>query len=116
MHPLSYHQNPLEEWVMQTFEELADNGPFGSGRVTLGFAFDLFFLPAEVVKGLFAQVKRKGVKTITCHGSVSLGNLIQDLNSLDLLDGQILLLRCIFSRRRSQWSSGWNARQRKSGD
>jgi cytosine/adenosine deaminase-related metal-dependent hydrolase len=91
MHPLSYHQNPLEEWVMQTFEELADNGPFGSGRVTLGFAFDLFFLPAEVVKALFAQVKRKGVKTITCHGSVSLGNLIQDLNSLDLLDGHIII-------------------------
>jgi cytosine/adenosine deaminase-related metal-dependent hydrolase len=91
INPLSYHQNPLEEWVMQTFEELADKGPFGSGRVTLGFAFDLFFLPAGLVKGLFAQVKNKGVKTITCHGSVSLGSVVESLTSLDLLDEHIII-------------------------
>jgi cytosine/adenosine deaminase-related metal-dependent hydrolase len=89
--PLSYHENPLEEWVMKTFEELADDGPFGAGRVTLGFAFDLFFLPDELVLALFAQVKNKGVKTITCHGSVSLGNVIQSLTSLDLLDERIII-------------------------
>ncbi|KAH7390954.1 hypothetical protein DE146DRAFT_150289 [Phaeosphaeria sp. MPI-PUGE-AT-0046c] len=90
--PLTFHPNPFEDWVMGTFDELADQGPFGDGRVTLGFAFDMFFLPAEMVKGLFAQVKAKGVKTITCHGSVFLGSpVIQSLNELDLLDEHIII-------------------------
>ncbi|KAJ4988123.1 amidohydrolase [Stagonosporopsis vannaccii] len=89
--PLTFHPNLLEDWVMQTFEELANQGPFGAGRVTLGFAFDLFFLPPEVVKGIFAQVKGKGVKTITTHGSVSLGNTVQNLKLLDLLDESIIV-------------------------
>jgi cytosine/adenosine deaminase-related metal-dependent hydrolase len=90
--PFSFHPNPFEDWVMQTFNELAENGPFGDGRVTLGFAFDLFFLPPEMVKGLFAQVKQKGVKTITCHGGVSAdSSVIQSLDNLDLLDEHIVI-------------------------
>src|SRR5690242_879716 len=89
--PLTFHPNPLEDWVMQTFEELTDQGPFGAGRVTLGFAFDLFFLPPDVVKGVFSQVKSRGVRTITTHGSVSLGNVVQSLASLDLLDESIII-------------------------
>jgi cytosine/adenosine deaminase-related metal-dependent hydrolase len=89
--PLTYHPNPFEDWVMQTFEELADMGPFGEGRVRLGFAFDLFFLPPEMIKGLFARVKNKEVKTITCHGSVSLGNVVKSLNDLELLDESIII-------------------------
>jgi hypothetical protein len=91
MNPMSYHPNPLEDWVMRTFDELADQGPFGAGRVTLGFAFDLFFLPPETIKTLFARVKDKGVKTITNHGSVSLGNIVHSLKSLDLLDESIII-------------------------
>ncbi|KAL1591356.1 hypothetical protein SLS60_012055 [Paraconiothyrium brasiliense] len=89
--PLTFCRNPLDDWVMQTFHELADKGPFGAGRVTLGFAFDMFFLPPEVVKGIFAQVKQKGIQTITCHGSVSWGNVVQQLESLDLLDKHIII-------------------------
>jgi cytosine/adenosine deaminase-related metal-dependent hydrolase len=91
MNPVSYHPNPLEDWVMGTFDELADQSPFGAGRVTLGFAFDLFFLPPETIKALFARVKDKGVKTITNHGSVSLGNVVHSLKSLDLLDESIII-------------------------
>jgi cytosine/adenosine deaminase-related metal-dependent hydrolase len=90
--PLEFHPNPFEDWVMKTFHELADHGPFGDGRIMLGFAFDLFFLPAEMVKGIFAQVKARGVKTITCHGSVSLtASVIHDLNNLDLLDESVII-------------------------
>jgi cytosine/adenosine deaminase-related metal-dependent hydrolase len=90
--PLAYHPNPFDDWVMQTFNELADQGSFGDGRVTLGFAFDLFFLPGEMVKDLFAQVKGKGVKTITCHGSVTLAlPIVQNLTDLDLLDEHIII-------------------------
>jgi cytosine/adenosine deaminase-related metal-dependent hydrolase len=63
--PLTYHENPLEGWVMQTFSELAQQGPWADGRVTLGFAFDLYVLPPEMIKQLFAQVKNAGVRTIT---------------------------------------------------
>ena len=90
MNPMSYHANPLEDWVMKTFDELADQGPFGAGRVTLGFAFDLFFLPPEMIKALFARVKDKGVKTITNHGSVSLGNIVQSLKNLGKTSAQWL--------------------------
>ncbi|KAH7394568.1 hypothetical protein BKA66DRAFT_456686 [Pyrenochaeta sp. MPI-SDFR-AT-0127] len=89
--PLTFHMNPFEDWVMATFTKLADVGPFGSGRVTLGFAFDLFFLPADIIKGIFAHVKAKGVQTITCHGSVSLGSVVQSLAKLDLLDDRIII-------------------------
>lgn len=90
--PLTYHPNPFEDWVMQTFDSLADDAPFGEGRVTLGFAFDLFFLPAETIKGIFSHVKRKGVRTITCHGSVSLGlPVVSNLAKLDLLDEHIII-------------------------
>jgi cytosine/adenosine deaminase-related metal-dependent hydrolase len=91
--PLEIHPNPFEDWWMQTFLELADHGTFGDGRVTLGFAFDLFFLPAEMVKDLFAKVKAKGVRTITCHGDVALARtpVIHSLNNLDLLDESIII-------------------------
>lgn len=90
--PLSFHPNPLEDWVMQTFDELADNGAFGDGRVSLGFAWDLWFLPSELVKDVFARVKDKGVKTITCHGSASLNlNAIRQASDLGLLDESIIV-------------------------
>jgi len=90
--PLTPNPNLFEPWVMQTFDKLADQGPFGDGRVTLGFAFDLFFLPAPMVKGLFAQVKSKGVRTITVHGSTALASpSIPILHELDLLDEHIII-------------------------
>ena len=44
-----------------------------------------------MIKGLFAEVKERGVKTITCHGTLSMGNLIQSLKSLELLDESIII-------------------------
>ncbi|KAI4680319.1 uncharacterized protein J4E84_007967 [Alternaria hordeiaustralica] len=90
--PLTWHPNLLEDWVMNTFEELADNGPFGNGRVTLGFAFDFWFLPADMIKGIFARVNAKGVKTITTHGSVSLGgSVVQAVSEHGLLNEKIIV-------------------------
>lgn len=89
--PLQYHSNPLEDWVMQTFDELAEKAPFGSGRVTLGFAFDFFFLPGEVIKSIFARVTAAGVKTITCHGTTLWPGTTQALSDLDLLDDRIII-------------------------
>ncbi|KAF1944687.1 composite domain of metallo-dependent hydrolase [Clathrospora elynae] len=81
LNALVFHPNPFNYWVMQTFVELADNGPFRGGRVTLGFAFDLFFLPNEMIKDLFAQIKAKGIKTITYHGSNEIGRIAEGYNA-----------------------------------
>ncbi|KAF1831598.1 Metallo-dependent hydrolase [Decorospora gaudefroyi] len=90
--PLTFHENPFEDWVMRTFDELADSAPFGDGRVKLGFAFDLWFLPAEMISGIFAQVKAKGIKTITCHGNTALGlNIMQPLTNFGLLNESIII-------------------------
>ena len=57
----------LPEWVMAHLDALASKAPFGDGRVSLGFAFDGFFLPKEVVIPLFDKVKSLGIKVITTH-------------------------------------------------
>jgi hypothetical protein len=52
---------------MEHLESLAAKAPFGNGRMTLGFAFDGFNLPKEVVAPIFHKIKSLGVKTWTCH-------------------------------------------------
>lgn len=92
--PLTFHPDLFADWVMPLFHELADHGVFGDGRVSLGFAFDFWFLPAPMIKSLFADVKNRGIKTITCHGSHQLGGnkpLPQVLNDLELLDESIII-------------------------
>ena len=52
---------------MSALESLAAKAPFGTGRVSLGFAFDGFFMPKEVIVPLFEKVKALGIKTWTTH-------------------------------------------------
>jgi cytosine/adenosine deaminase-related metal-dependent hydrolase len=96
--PLTYHPNPMEDWVMATFSELASQGPWGEGRVTLGFAFDFWFLPAAFVKVIFAQVKAADVKTVTTHyvsvpqmGGGWPEGVPKMMKDMNLLDERVLL-------------------------
>ncbi|KAF2868639.1 hypothetical protein BDV95DRAFT_609553 [Massariosphaeria phaeospora] len=97
--PLTYHANPLEDWVMQTFFELTESGPWERGRVKMGFGYDLYFMPEDVTKGIFADVKAKGIDVITTHfvntPQLGLGraetSLVKKLKSMDLLDEHILM-------------------------
>ncbi|KAF1998600.1 Metallo-dependent hydrolase [Amniculicola lignicola CBS 123094] len=93
--PLTPHPNPMEDWVMQTFSSLAAQGPWGNSRVTLGFAFDLFFLPPSMLQDIFAKVAEAGTKTITAHyvclpqlGGKYYQSLPQNLQDLGLLDSR----------------------------
>ncbi|KAF1954586.1 Metallo-dependent hydrolase [Byssothecium circinans] len=83
--PLTFHDNPLEDWVMQTFSELADLSPFGDGRVTLGFAWDMWSLGPEAVKSVFEKVKEKGINLITVHSTnfFSAQQIAKDFGVLD---------------------------------
>lgn len=88
--PLVMVENPLEDWVMQTFGELADQAPFGEGRVSLGFAYDLWFLPPEVTRGMLEQVEAKKIRTITAHSNPWL-RVTKHLHSAGLLDERYLI-------------------------
>lgn len=93
--PFSLSQQPLEPWVLATLEELAHQAPFGEGRVTLGLAFDLYFLGEEAVASVFAKAKALGVGTITSHYlrnvQFSLASTVELLHGFGLLDESILL-------------------------
>lgn len=88
--PFDFHPNPLEDWVMQTFSELCDAGPFGDGRVTMGFAWDLWFLPKEVRDGIFDVVNKKGIRTVTSH-SPTLLSITKMVHQVGLLDERMIL-------------------------
>ncbi|KAH7138521.1 hypothetical protein B0J11DRAFT_514637 [Dendryphion nanum] len=94
--PLTYHPNPMEDWVMETFQKLAQEGPWGNGRVTLGLGWDFYFLPQEVTKQVFRTATEAGVKTITSHYvntpqlGAAWGNLPAHLKDMGLLDEKLL--------------------------
>ncbi|KAH8649475.1 hypothetical protein BGZ60DRAFT_437373 [Tricladium varicosporioides] len=100
--PFALEENMLEDWVLNTMEELATAAPFGDGRVQIGLAFDGFFLPKEMVVDLFERARKVGIKMITSHFTLNpifysqdpkvIGgmDIVQLLNSYNLLDDSIL--------------------------
>ena len=54
---------------MNALEELSQRAPFGDGRVSLGVAFDGWFLPKEMIVPLFDNIKKMGIKHLTTHNS-----------------------------------------------
>jgi hypothetical protein len=92
--PFKMNMDILGGHVMDTFDELAKNAPFGNGRVQLGFAFDAWFLPKECVVPLFERVKAAGVKRITSHyvrsAQLGLHSLPEIAHSYGLMDSSIL--------------------------
>lgn len=47
--------------------ELARSQPYGNGRVHIGFGFDYWFLPQEVIIGLFSGLRNAGITLFTSH-------------------------------------------------
>ncbi|EEH06791.1 5-methylthioadenosine/S-adenosylhomocysteine deaminase n1 [Histoplasma capsulatum G186AR] len=94
--PFTLDQDILPAWVFETFDKLAQGAPFGDGRVQLGFALDLFFLPKEMILNIFDRVTKAGVKTITAHylhGQYDYHgmSLVDLLDSYNLLGPNIIL-------------------------
>ncbi|KAF5706686.1 5-methylthioadenosine s-adenosylhomocysteine deaminase [Fusarium mundagurra] len=65
--PFEMEEEFLPAWLFEQLTSLCKAGPFANGRVTMGFAFDSFYLPKDVVVGIFNQVRGLGIKTITSH-------------------------------------------------
>ena len=70
LQPFQMNRDLLPPWVMDTFDKLAAAKPFGDGRVLLGFAFDGFFLPKEMLDPLFHRVVEGGIQLFTTHDGV----------------------------------------------
>ncbi|KAI1035538.1 hypothetical protein LB504_006021 [Fusarium proliferatum] len=91
--PFEMEEQLLPSWLLEQLTSLCKNGPFANGRVTMGFAFDSFYLPKDVVVNIFNQVRGLGIKTITSHYVPSLlpGSTVDLLESYGLLEKDILL-------------------------
>ncbi|KAJ5413728.1 hypothetical protein N7509_000355 [Penicillium cosmopolitanum] len=81
---IEFSPEPLPSWIMETFERLATSKPLNDSgsRVQLGFGFDFYHLPKEVVLGIFHKVKSLGTRIITSH---FIQNFVKDSESLPAL-------------------------------
>ncbi|KAF7294535.1 5-methylthioadenosine/S-adenosylhomocysteine deaminase n1 [Mycena indigotica] len=77
------------------FADLANQQPFGDGRVQLGLAFDSFFLPKEIVIERYQRARSLGIKLVTSHyvrgAIIGQHSLVELLKSYGLLGPDILL-------------------------
>jgi cytosine/adenosine deaminase-related metal-dependent hydrolase len=93
--PVSFDNDIMADWILNTFEEIAKAGPYGDGRVTIGFGFDFWFLPKEFIGAIFNRVKKAGAHLITSHycrtAQLSLNSLPSLIDSYGLLDSQMLI-------------------------
>ncbi|KAF5002753.1 hypothetical protein FGRMN_150 [Fusarium graminum] len=90
-------RNTQPDWLLSQMVTFATQAPFGSdGRVQLGFFFDAYFLPEDVISKTLNQVKDIGVKMVTSHyrhWPVSKGQsrVPEQLDACGLLGPDILL-------------------------
>ncbi|KAH7146818.1 hypothetical protein B0J13DRAFT_441954, partial [Dactylonectria estremocensis] len=84
----------LAPWVMETLESIASKAPFGDGRVTLGFAFDQWFLPSEIIQGTFRRARAAGAKLATTHAirntQISMADPVEQIKALGLLHSDMV--------------------------
>ena len=69
--PFGLNPTFIAPFAMDALKRLAKSAPFGSGRVKLGVAFDGWFLPHDMIKPLFQEMKDLGIKHITTHNAPS---------------------------------------------
>ncbi|KAM0558094.1 hypothetical protein ACHAPJ_005261 [Fusarium lateritium] len=81
---LKFDDEPMAKWIMETFEELAKSTPLKDkgSRVKLGFGFDYYFLPKDVVVNTFQQVRSHGARVITSHCNVFKGDMAEGVPAL----------------------------------
>jgi Amidohydrolase family len=102
--PWKSEDDYFSDQTKTTFQKLALGAPFGNGRVHMGYAIDNLYMPAEVIKPYYADLRdpAKGkAKLITSHG---LGgpltrngpSAVQMLSKHDLLGPDILISHANF--------------------
>lgn len=69
--PFTLNQSFIAPFAFDALKNLAASAPFGNGRVTLGVAFDGWFLPHDMLRSLFEDIRSLGIRHITTHNSAS---------------------------------------------
>ncbi|WXC52722.1 hypothetical protein QX201_012386 [Fusarium graminearum] len=92
--PFEMNPEMIASWNLQELRKFGAQAPFGDGRVTMGLAFDLWFLPEQVVQELFQTAREAGIDLATAHAvrnhQLSMGDVIQQVKSQGLLDDRML--------------------------
>jgi hypothetical protein len=101
-------------WLMDAFAALAGGGPYGDGRVLIGWAHDNIYMPAEVLKPYFAAVRKAGAHLITSHG-VGGPSFGDPASSVEILDGHGLLDKDILISHANYPHEGDAEKLKKSG-
>lgn len=61
-------RSPQPDWLLTQMDDFASRAPFGDDkRVQLGFFFDSYFLPQNVISDTLNHVKKAGIKLVTSH-------------------------------------------------
>ena len=96
--PVELEPPSLDGWVAETMETVAKGSPYAQGRVTIGLAFDWWFLPKERTLAFFEKAKNVGIRTVTGHyfrnAQASLDPLPPLIDSFGLLDENFILSHC----------------------
>ncbi|EXJ57058.1 hypothetical protein A1O7_07402 [Cladophialophora yegresii CBS 114405] len=82
-------QDLVPEWAVQQLGDLLENHNNAASLVEIGMGFDLWFLPKDMVLGMFQTLRQKGLRLVTSHVArnafMGLHSHVQLLQSYDLL-------------------------------
>ncbi|KAK1445714.1 amidohydrolase [Colletotrichum melonis] len=101
--PFSTADDYTSSHVLEEWKSLATNGPYGDGRVQIGFAVDNLYQSPDQMKFLYSELRAAKAKVITSHGAggLAFGNgpsVLQILNNHNLLGSDILISHANFPK------------------
>ncbi|CCF40341.1 amidohydrolase [Colletotrichum higginsianum] len=101
--PLTWQDDYTSPDVLVPWKSLASNGPYGDGRIQLGFAVDNVHQSPDEMKKLYSELRAAKAKVITSHsaGGLAYGNgpsVAQLLEGHGLLGPDILVSHAISPR------------------
>jgi len=64
---LTFEEEEIPSWFMQTLRNILAQRPLGHGRISLGLGFDSFAIPQEEVESIFSQARKSNLHLITAH-------------------------------------------------
>ncbi|KIV90485.1 hypothetical protein PV10_07787 [Exophiala mesophila] len=91
--PFATYPEFIAPWALETLRDLSEKVPLGNGRVSLGVAFDAWFLPKESISTLFDDIRQMGIKYLTTHnspGRPGVPSSISKMKDCGVLDSAIL--------------------------
>ncbi|KAK6365349.1 hypothetical protein LTS17_011321 [Exophiala oligosperma] len=65
--PLEVDGDIFCDWIMDKIQALAQNAPYGDGRIQIGFGLDEFRFDRATTVDVFKRIKSFGIKHVTTH-------------------------------------------------